>query len=126
VGGKLVAARQVDPRAGLTLSIATPDGGTMSILSRTFTVKGKGARVRGRSTEGGGTVSVTLARTRKGFRFAAVGKRLDLAALDTANRDLTVSLEIGGTTFTLNRNLVEKKGAFRLPRKRASSPSGRG
>jgi hypothetical protein len=38
--------------------------------------------------------------------------------LDTGVPDITVSLDIGGTTFTLNRNLTSKKRTFNLPKKK--------
>ena len=59
-----------------------------------------------------------LRQARDGFRFSAVGKKLDLAALDTGNRDFTVALDLGGTQFVKNRNLEGKKRVFKLPRGR--------
>jgi hypothetical protein len=51
------------------------------------------------------------------LRFSAIGRRVDLTALDTKNRDLTVALEISGAAFVKNRNLRGAKRVFRLPRK---------
>ncbi len=110
----------IDPRAdGVVLTLGTPGGEQMAMLKRTLAMKGKGARSSGRSTMGGGVVTLTLRRGRNGtYRFTAGGKHLDLAALDTGNRDLTVAVEVGKTSFVLNRNLVGKKRVFKLPRRK--------
>jgi hypothetical protein len=91
----------------------------MAILSRTLTMKGKGRRLVGKSTEGGGAVNVTLTRNAAGYRLNASGKGLDLSALspdagDPNSRDLTVAVEISGTSFVKNRNLAGKKNVFKI------------
>ena len=96
----------------------------MAIVARTLAMKGGGRRLVGRSGEGGGVVTVALARTRRGYRFTARGRRLDLAALepdagDPKSRDLTVAFEVSGASFVRNRNLVVRRGVFRLSRRRA-------
>jgi len=107
----------IDPASGVTLSIATPGGGLMQILSRTITMKGKGKRFSGKSTEGGGVVTFTVTAGKGGvYRFAASGTGLDLSVLDTGNRDLTVSIEVSGDQFVKNRNLTGKKNVFKLAR----------
>jgi len=87
-------------------------------------MKGGGRRLVGHSSEGGGVVTIALARTRRGYRFTARGWRLDLAALepdagDPKSRDLTVAFEVSGASFVRNRNLVVRRGVFRLSRRRA-------
>ena len=81
-------------------------------------------RLTGRATEGGGMLTVTLRRIPDGYRVRVRGAGLDLAPFehvdgDPTNRDLTVALEIGGTTFVRNRNLRGRVAVFRLPRRRS-------
>ncbi len=119
VSGALKGApNPIDPSTGVTLSIATPGGGEMHILSRAFTMKGKGKHFSGRSTEGGGVVTLAVVAGKSGYRFAASGTGLDLSALNTGNRDLTVALEVSGNQFVKNRNLTGKKNVFKLPKGR--------
>jgi hypothetical protein len=63
-------------------------------------------------------IRVVLVQTQTGYRFTAVGNRVDLLALDTGIRDLNVAFEIGPLTFAQNRNLSGKKNVFKLPRRR--------
>jgi hypothetical protein len=111
--------QSIDPRKdGVTLEIATPAGEQMAILDATLTMKGGGSHLVGRASVNGGVVTLVLRRHgRSGYRVALSGKRLDLSALDTGNRDLTVSLQISGTNFVRNRNLVGKTNVFKLPPK---------
>ena len=102
----------------LVLSIATPNGEQMAIFTRTLKLKGTARSSSGRSTQGGGVVILRLRAAGGTFRVSATGKGLDLSALDTGNRDLTVALEVAGAQFVRNRNLVGKKNVFKLPRKR--------
>jgi YVTN family beta-propeller protein len=118
VKGNLVIARAVDVQKGVELSLVTNDGEKMSGFSRNVALKGKGKRFSGKSTEGGGVVTVSLARTKKGFRLAASGKHLDLGAIQSGASYLMVSVDAGGTTFALNRGLVSKKGSFKLAKKK--------
>jgi len=119
------APRPIDPaKDGVVFSLATPQGGQMAILARTLALKGGGRRLVGRSSEGGGVVTVALARARRGYRFTARGRHLDLAALepdagDPRSRDLTVAFEVSGASFVRNRNLVARRNVFRLSRRRA-------
>jgi hypothetical protein len=79
-------------------------------------MKGKGKRFNGKSTEGGGVVALVISAAKGGiYRFAAAGTRLDLSALDTGNRDLTVSIEVSGVQFVKNRNLTGKRNVLKLP-----------
>ena len=108
---------------GVVFSLATPQGEQMAILARTLAMKGGGRRLVGRSSEGGGVVTLALVRTRRGYRFTARGRRLDLAALapdagDPKSRDLTVAFEVSGASFVRNRNLVVKRNVFKLSRRR--------
>jgi DNA-binding beta-propeller fold protein YncE len=103
--------------APTTLSIATPGDGVMEIVSRAITMKGKGKHFSGKSTDGGGTVTLSVKAGKGGtYRFTAAGSGLDLSALATGNQDLTVSIEAGGTQFVRNRNLSGKKNVFKLPK----------
>src|SRR6266516_2977945 len=71
------APRPIDPaKDGVVFSLATPQGGQMAILARTLALKGGGRRLVGRSSEGGGVVTVALARARRGYRFTASGRHL--------------------------------------------------
>ena len=108
---------------GVAFSLATPQGEQMAILARTLAMKGGGRRLVGRSSEGGGVVTLALVRTRRGYRFTARGRRLDFAALapdagDPKSRDLTVAFEVSGASFVRNRNLVVKRNVFKLSRRR--------
>jgi hypothetical protein len=108
----------LDPTAGVALTLAAPNGETMQIVRRPLTMSGSARRARG-SSSAGGKVNLVLKQAGAGrYRLVASGKRLDLAALNGENRDLTVSLDVAGTTFTLNRNLEGKKRVFKLPKTR--------
>jgi hypothetical protein len=114
----------IDPRRdGVVLSLATPQGERMEIVSRSLVMKGRGRRLVGR-TRATGRVTLALVRRGSGYRFTASGRGLDLSALapdagDLRSRDLTVTLEVGGTAFVGNRNLSGKKNVFKLRRRRA-------
>jgi hypothetical protein len=111
------AAVPVDPSTGLSLEIATPNGEAMEIVTYTFTLKQHGHRLSGKAAEG--PVTLRLKTTSDGrFRFVLIGKKLDLGRLDTGNADLTVAFESGGAQFVRNRNLVAKKGIYRLPKRK--------
>src|SRR5207247_1153115 len=92
------APRPIDPaKDGVVFSLATPQGGQMAIVARRLATKGGGRRLVGHSSEGGGVVTIALARTRRGYRFTARGRRLDVAALepdagDPKSRDLPVAV----------------------------------
>ena len=112
------APTAVDPTGGVVFTIATPAGEQMAILSRTLTVKGKKKSFTGRSTTGGGVVMVKLKAASGGtFKFTAVGKGLDLSALNTGNPDVTVAVEVSGVQFVRNRNLALKRNVFKLSRR---------
>ncbi len=104
----------IDPRTGVTVSIATPAGEQMAILSATLAMKGSG-HLRGQAALAGGRLRLDLARHLGGYRFTLTGSRLDLSSLNTGNRDLTVALVISGTNFVQNRNLAGKRNVFKLP-----------
>jgi DNA-binding beta-propeller fold protein YncE len=108
----------LDGGSALVLQVATPDGEQMAVFERTVTLEGRGRRLRGRLREGRGSIAVTLKRAGTGFRLLAVGKRLDLSALDSGNRDLTIAVESGGVTAAKNRSLEGKRRVFKLPRRR--------
>ena len=113
----------VPRHANVALSLGTPAGGRMAILARSVRLGAGGTRLTGRATEGGGTLTVTLRRIPDGYRVRVRGAGLDLAPFehvdgDLTNRDLTVALEISGTTFVRNRNLRGRAAVFRLPRRR--------
>jgi hypothetical protein len=110
----------VDPTGGVTLQLATPDGGAMAIRAHDFTMEARGSRFTGRLDDGGGTVSLALKRSRGGFRFVLVGKQLDLTALDTGNPDLTVAFIVGDAQFVRNRTLVARRQSFVLSKKKRS------
>jgi hypothetical protein len=108
----------IDPASGVTVQVATPGNGTMVILERALAMSGNGKRFKGKSTEGG-AVALKLKAAKDGtWKFTLVGKKLDLAALDTGNPDLTVAFETSGAQFVRNRNLTAKKGVYRLPKRR--------
>jgi hypothetical protein len=110
----------VDPSHGVTLELATPSGGSMTIRTWTVTMKGKGKRFSGKAT-GDGNINVKLSGGNGGnFKLTFVGKKVDLSALDTGNPDVTVSVEIGQAQFVRNRNLVAKKGVYKLPKGKRS------
>jgi len=108
----------VDPAGGVSVEIATPDGGTMAILGRQIAMGAKGPTFIGKSTDGGGAVSLTLRAKRGGYRFVLVGKGIDLTSLDTGNPDLTLSFVVGEVQFVRNRTLVPRKQFYVLPRKK--------
>jgi hypothetical protein len=105
-----------DPSAGVTLTLATPDGERMAIFSREIAMQGGGRSFRGSSTEGG-VVKVKLKQKGDGFTVIASGKKLDLSALENDTDDFTVALEIGPKQFVKNRILAAKKNTRRLPKK---------
>ncbi|HJQ82850.1 MAG TPA: hypothetical protein VKA21_02150, partial [Candidatus Binatia bacterium] len=110
----------IDPAAGVELTLATPAGEEMTIVSRRVTMRPRGRGFTGRSRESGLTVALALRRLPAGrYRFKARGAGAALAALDTGNRDLTVALEIGGVSYVKNRNLVGSRRLFRTARRRS-------
>jgi hypothetical protein len=116
--GVLRSVPAVGDGTEVVLSLATPAGEEMAIVSRALVLRGRGRRLRARSVEGG-AVSLALREIGSGaWRLSAKGKRLDLSALNTGNRDLTVAVELGETSFVRNRALRGKKRVFKLPRRR--------
>jgi hypothetical protein len=110
----------VDPSQGVTLELATPDAGTMAIREWAIPMKGRKKRFAGKVTDDG-TVTLKLASGSSGsFRMTLVGKKVDLSALDTGNPDVTVSIQVGTAQFVRNRNLVAKKGIYKLPKQKKS------
>jgi DNA-binding beta-propeller fold protein YncE len=109
---------RVDPRAGVTIEIATPGGEEMHVIAARLVMKGR-RRLRGRAPAAGGILGLDLAPRPRGYRFTLTGKRVDLAPLDTGNRDVTVAFVISGTNFVQNRNLAGRRTVFRLPRRRS-------
>jgi hypothetical protein len=108
----------VDPSQGVTLELATPNGGSMTIREWVVSMKGKGKKFTGKLTTDG-KVTVKISGGNGGnFKLSLVGKKVDLSALDAGNPDVTVSLEIGQAQFVRNRNLVAKKGVYKLPKKK--------
>jgi DNA-binding beta-propeller fold protein YncE len=114
--GLLGADANVDPTAGVAVSLATPAGETMAVLDANLAMKGRG-RLSGRASLAGGTLKLVLTHRSGGFRFTLTGKHLDLSTLDTGNRDLTVAMVISETNFVQNRNLAGTKNVFKLPKK---------
>jgi hypothetical protein len=122
-----IGGRAVDLAQPLALEFAFPDqrSGTMAILARALTMSRKGKGAVGKS-EDGGSIVLKLKQKRDRFTFVLTGKRVDLAALDTGNRDLTLGFGIGDATFVRNRYLDEVKrrgkgtGTFTLPKRKRS------
>ena len=84
-----------------------------------MTLARHGSSARGKSTDGGGTVSLTLHAQHGGtYKFMLVGKKLDLSALNTGNADLTVALVAGDAQFVRNRTLLQHGQAYILPKKK--------
>ena len=120
MSGRLFGApATIDPAAGVTLELGVPDGDRMTSVSATFTMKGKGKSFRGKAHVGDGSYALTLKGARGGFRFQLVGRKLDLAALDTGNTDLTVAFVVSDTNFVKDRTLKAKKSVLKLPKGRA-------
>ena len=117
VGGVIFGAPgPIDPTAGLTLEVGTPHGEVMEVVTRTVPMRRNGRGFRGHRKTRGEIVTVTLAPRGTGrFRLSARVVGADLARLDTGNPDLTVAVEIQGTQFVHERNLVRRRGALRLP-----------
>src|SRR5262249_15824083 len=121
MSGRLFGApTTVDPAAGVTLELGAPDRGTgeMAFVTATFTMKGKGKSFRGKAHVGSGSYTLTFKGARGGFRFQLVGRKLDLAALDTGNTDVTVGFVVSGTNFVKNRTLKANKSVLKLPKGR--------
>jgi hypothetical protein len=116
------APRPIEPtKDAVAVSVATPQGEQMAIFARTVTLRSRGRWLLGRSTVGGGVVTVALTPSGSGYRVRAKGGRLDLSALapdagDPRSRDLTVAIEVGGATFVRNRDLAFTRAVFKLPR----------
>jgi hypothetical protein len=109
----------IDPSAGVTLQLGTPDGATMAVFEQAVPMVAKGSRFVGKAPVGDGAVSLTLVKKKDGtYRFVLVGKRLDLATLDTGNPDVTVAFVVGDAQFVRNRTLVQKKQTYGLPKKK--------
>src|SRR5262249_51105168 len=114
----------LDVAAGVTLSLATPGGEQMAILSNTVAMKPKGKGFAGRAQGSGGTMVVKL-RTLSGgsMRLTATGKGSGVGVLDTGNLNLTVALEAEVANSTETANFVKtrsgqgKKRVFQLPRR---------
>ncbi len=108
-----------DPAGGVALQLATPGGGTMVVFGRDLQMTSRGKRFVGKSTDGGGVVSLVLRSKNEGsYRFLLVGRDLDLAALDNGNPDLTTAFVIGDAQFVRNRSLVLRRQTHRAPRKK--------
>jgi hypothetical protein len=104
-----------DPAGGVVLQLATPANGVMAIAERHFTMDGKGGRLTGKATDADGTVSLAVRKARGGsYRFTIVGKHVNLAQLDTGNRNLTVALLVGDAQFVRSRHLAQRKQTFTL------------
>ncbi|HEV7734774.1 MAG TPA: hypothetical protein VGR62_21570 [Candidatus Binatia bacterium] len=106
-----------DPASGIVLTLAIPNGGQMQMVSRPLEMRGKGKRFTGGVADAGGKLKVVLRRSGDGFKFVVTLKGADVAQLDTGSRDLSVTVEMGGTQFVRNRNLVLKKNVLKLPKK---------
>ncbi len=114
----------IDLANGLRLTIATPSGERMVMLTHDFA--GRSARrLVGRAAAGEGVITVAVRRRRGGFRFVVRGRKLDLSAFDPRGAgldpDLTIAVEAGGAQFVKNRSLTPLKGrkdVYRLPRRR--------
>jgi hypothetical protein len=112
------AQRQVDPAGGVVLTLAVPSGKRMVIRSWTVPMNAADGGFDGRLTDGGGNLVVHVKDIGHGkLRFSASGKKVDLSSIDLPDRELTVSLEIGGTAFVKNRALRGTRHVFRLARK---------
>lgn len=107
-----------DPSAGAVVTLAVPSGGTMQMVSRTVPMQGKGKRFVGSVSDGDGSMKLTLRRSGAGYKFVVQMKGGDVARLESSNRNLTVSIETGGTQFVRSRTLVAKKNVLKLPKKR--------
>jgi hypothetical protein len=123
IGTASGAAGALDTSAGVVVSLAVPDGDHMAILEQTMQGKNGGRRFTGRVAAG--TLVLALKPKADGFAFRLKGKGLDLSALDTGNRDLTLAIEIGkrgdfaAAQFVQNRALTgNKKNVFTLPKKK--------
>jgi DNA-binding beta-propeller fold protein YncE len=113
------APAPIDPSHGVTISIATPAGEEMAIVTRRLMLARRGRRFSGRMREAGTSVALRLREISGGrFRFAARIRGRALSTLDTGNRDVTLALEIDGVSFVRNRNLKGRRHVFRLPRRK--------
>ncbi len=113
------APAAVDPSAGIDVQLGAPQDGTMIVFERQIALDGHGKRFTGKTTDGGGTVSLMLRAQHDGsYGFVLVGKQVDLSGLDTGNPDVTVAFVAGDAQFVRNRTLVAKKQNYALPRKR--------
>jgi hypothetical protein len=118
--GSFAVVATVEPAAlpvdaanqGLALTLGVPAGETMAIhdiVATPVELRGKGNGVRFRS-RAAGKVAISLKRRGNGtLRLVAKGRRVDLRALDTGSRDVTVALVIGDAQFVQNR-LLRAKG----------------
>ena len=120
MSGRLFGAPgAVDPSAGVTLEIGVPDGDQIALVSVPFTMKGKGKSFHGKAHVDGGSYALTLKGARGGYRFQLVGRKLDLASLDTGKTDVTVAFVVSDTNFVKNRTLKASKSVLKLPKGRA-------
>jgi DNA-binding beta-propeller fold protein YncE len=119
LAGKLSPPGPIDASAGVELSLAMPGGEKMVIVPLAMTMAPAGGGFVGRLAGNGGRVTLRVRDLGDGtFRFSASGSGVDLTSLGSINsRDLTVSLEIGGTAFVRNRHLKGVRRVFRLARK---------
>jgi hypothetical protein len=118
--GSYVVSATVEPGSlpmdvttrGFTLTLGVPAGETMAthdVIAPPGDLHTKGTRVRFGSRSGG-TIAVSLRRRRNGtFRLLAKARRVDLRALDSGARDLTVALVVGDAQFVETR-LLRAKG----------------
>jgi hypothetical protein len=108
VAGTLEAAVEM-PTGGLGLTLGVPAGEAMAyyeFAAPPDAVRGRTRRRHLRTRTKAGIVAISL-RGRPGgpLRLVARGRRIDLSALDTSARDLTVALTVGDVQFVQNRML---------------------
>jgi len=107
----------IDPTTGLTVELGTPHGEVMAVVTRTVPLRRRGRGFSGHRATAEGRIVATLTPRGTGrYRFSIRATGSDLADLDTGNPDLTLALEIQGAQFVRERNLIQRRGAFRLPR----------
>jgi DNA-binding beta-propeller fold protein YncE len=114
----------LDLGAGVTVSLAMPDGEEMAIFSRPMPMKAKGKGFAGRVRGSDGTTVVKLRALAGGrMRLTASGKETGVGVLDTGNRILTVALEVklanstAEANFVKTRNVQGKTRVFQLARR---------
>jgi hypothetical protein len=105
----------------VVVTLGVPAGERMAVLEHAFR-EGTARRLKG--AVAGGSLVLTRKPSGGDTRFTLKGKGLDLAALDTGNRDFTLAIEVGklgdfaSAQFVQNRVLTGKKNVFKLPKKR--------